>query len=285
MTNIEFANKVCEVATKYSTLYVKGCFGAPMSRDNQVRYINHDKYNSKPERVKLIEDCDKSIFGFDCVCLIKGILWGWNGNHDAIYGGAKYLSNNVPDIGANEMITRCDRVSADFSNIIVGEVVWIQGHIGVYIGEGKVVECTPSFDDGVCISKAINIVGNGTGYRRKWKKHGKLPWVKYVGNTANDTKDTVELKKCRGVATFFYSGYSKQYRAKIDTEILHHGFRAASAMVKFPKGSVARCYGYYTVSNESGELNRYLYIMATVKDNGKLVNYLGFVPLNDLEVV
>ena len=39
-TNIELANKVKEIATKYKTLYVMGCFGAPMTNANKKRYID-----------------------------------------------------------------------------------------------------------------------------------------------------------------------------------------------------------------------------------------------------
>lgn len=37
MTNIEFVKKLKDVATNYKTLYVMGCFGAPMNATNKTR--------------------------------------------------------------------------------------------------------------------------------------------------------------------------------------------------------------------------------------------------------
>ena len=54
------------------------------------------------------------------------------------------------------------------------------GHIGVYIGDGLAVECTPKWDNKVQITAVANI-GKKAGYNsRKWTKHGKLPYVEYV---------------------------------------------------------------------------------------------------------
>lgn len=178
MTNKEFAAKLIDVATNYKTLYVMGCFGAPMSDANKKRYCNNHVYNRQAKRTKMIQSADKDTFGFDCVCLIKGLLWGWNGDLKKTYGGASYASNNVPDVSADRIITMCNP-STDFSTIEVGEVVWIEGHVGVYVGEGRVIESTPKWTNNVLIS----YLGNNPKYKkdhyRVWTKHGKLPYITY----------------------------------------------------------------------------------------------------------
>jgi hypothetical protein len=179
MNNLEFVNKLVEVAQNYKTLYVYGCFGAPLNTKNKERYKNNNDYNRDPTRQSMIDKATTNTFGFDCVCLIKGILWGWSGNKNKTYGGATYRSNNVPDVGADAMINRyCNEVSTDFTTIKVGEAVWIPGHIGVYIGNEKVVECTPKWNNCVQITNLGNL-GNHKGNWRNWKKHGFLPWVDY----------------------------------------------------------------------------------------------------------
>lgn len=190
MTNTEFVKKLKNIATNYKTLYVMGCFGDLMTESNKERYCNHTKYNRQPERQRMIKAATSDTFGFDCVCLIKGVLWGWNGDKSKPYGGAKYKSNGVPDIGADEMITKCKNVSTDFSKIEVGEAVWCKGHIGVYVGNGLAVECTPSWENKVQIT-ACNCTKAGYN-RRNWTKHGKLPYIDYVKEEKKEEKLTTK---------------------------------------------------------------------------------------------
>lgn len=177
MNASEFVKKLKDIATNYKTLYVMGCFGAPMNKPNQQLYIDHHEYNRGADRKKKINAATNATFGFDCVCLIKGVLWGWSGNKSARYGGASYASNGVPDINADYMINVCKNISTNFDNIEIGEAVWKPGHIGVYIGNGLCVECTPIWDDGVQIT-ACNKPKSGYN-TRVWNKHGKLPYIDY----------------------------------------------------------------------------------------------------------
>ncbi len=176
----ELAAAAEDVAKNYKTLYVMGCFGAPMTAKNRKRYSENHKYNRQPERKTMILSASEDTFGFDCVCLIKGLLWDWVGDKTKTYGGAKYASNGVPDIGADKLIKKCRDVSTDFSKIEVGEVVHKSGHVGIYIGDGLAVECTPSWENKVQITAVANM-GFQTGYKaRYWTQHGKLPYVSYM---------------------------------------------------------------------------------------------------------
>jgi hypothetical protein len=183
MTNTEFVKKCVDAAKNYKTLYVMGCIGAPMNSANKLRYTNNCNYNKKTDRKNMILAATADTFGFDCVCFIKSILWGWNGDKNKTYGGAKYASNGVPDISADGMINVCSGVSKDFSNIEIGEVVWMSGHIGVYIGDGLAVECTPKWGNKVQITAVSNICKKAGYNARKWTKHGKLPCVTYEKKT------------------------------------------------------------------------------------------------------
>ena len=178
----EFVAKLKDVAQNYKTLYVMGCFGAPLTGGNVSRYCNNHTYNKQAARTKMIKAAanqNPPVFGFDCVCLIKGILWGWCGDASKTYGGASYAVNGVPDIGADTMITKCKGVSTNFSNVEVGEALWCSGHIGVYIGGGLAVECSPAFENDVQIT-AVKNMGTKSGYNaRTWTKHGKLPYIEY----------------------------------------------------------------------------------------------------------
>lgn len=181
ITAQQLARKCLQLAREYRTVYVMGCFGAPMTEKNKKRYISNHSYNKQPQRTAKIQAATADTFGFDCVCMIKGLLWGWSGDREKTYGGATYRANGVPDIGANSMIKACSDVTEDFSGIQPGEAVWMPGHIGIYVGDGLVAECTPAWDDGVQLT-ACNCRKPGY-HSRTWVSHGKLPYVDYGGYT------------------------------------------------------------------------------------------------------
>ncbi len=178
MTASKFVEKAIDIAKNYKTMYISGCFGAPMTDKNKDRYSNSNDYNQ--QHAGQIRGASPDTFGFDCVCLIKGILWGWCGRQDKTYGGAAYKANGVPDIGANAMIEKCQNVSeSGWEKMLPGEAVWMKGHIGIYIGNGLAVECTPKWKDKVQIT-AVGNIGGKAGYEtRTWTRHGRLPWVEY----------------------------------------------------------------------------------------------------------
>lgn len=217
MTNKQFVEKLKDAATNHKTLYVMGCFGAPMNATNKKRYTTNHDYNKDAKRTAMINAASDDTFGFDCVCLIKGILWGWTGDKSKIYGGASYKSNDVPDIGADTMITKCSDISTDFSKIEVGEAVWMSGHIGVYIGDGLAVECTPAWDNQVQIT-ACNCTKSGYN-RRNWTKHGKLPYITYetveqgaqTGATVSGTASTGSATDEKTIWDFLLSKIGNEY--------------------------------------------------------------------------
>ncbi len=166
-------------AAGYKTLYVNGCFGAPMNEKNKSRYISSYSYNQQSDRQEKIQAASADTFGFDCVCFVKGLLWGWEGDSSQIYGGADYAVNGVPDITEEALLNKCAGVSGEFSGLSVGEYLWSQGHCGIYIGGGLAVEATPLWADGVQITAVGNMQAPAGYPVRSWEKHGKLPYVTY----------------------------------------------------------------------------------------------------------
>lgn len=177
----DFISKAKDIANNYNTLYVMGCFGAPMTSTNKNRYTNNHSYNKQTSRTNMIINASVDTFGFDCVCLIKGILWGWNGNKNHVYGGAVYCSNGVPDVGADQIMNYCTNISTNFNSIVAGELVHMSGHVGIYIGNGEVVECTPAWKNQVQITKLS---------QRKWLNHGKLKYIDYFTSTSSTVNNT-----------------------------------------------------------------------------------------------
>lgn len=132
---------------------------------------------------------DGNLWFFDCVCLIKAILWGWNADLSKKHGGAVYKSNGVPDYGDARFYEVCTKKSSDFTKIQPGEIVHMQGHVGVYIGNGEVIEATAAWTKKVLKSK---IGSDGTrsynGKKNgKWTGHGFSPYVDYSGTQPEPT--------------------------------------------------------------------------------------------------
>ena len=190
-------DRVVDIAKNHKTLYVMGCFGAPLTGKNVTRYLSNHDYNKNAKRqamIKAAANQSPPVYGFDCVNLIKGVLWGWCGDPSKTYGGAGYAINGVPDVGADGMIKLCTDVSTTgWTAMVPGEAVWCSGHIGVYIGNGLAVECSPRWENKVQIT-AVAGCGKKAGYNtRTWTKHGKMPWVDYTGAVAGG--DTGEVSK------------------------------------------------------------------------------------------
>lgn len=178
MTANTFVNKA-KLAANSKTLYCNGGIGQPLWTSNKNWFINNYWYNSQYDRRAKINAASADTFGFDCVGLVKAILWGWNGNTNAVYGGAGYASNGVPDVNQDGFLNLCTNVSSSFGGIVKGAFLWMQGHAGIYIGNGLAIECTPIWADG-CQVTAVGNIGPVAGYNtRYWEKWGRIPYVQY----------------------------------------------------------------------------------------------------------
>ena len=191
-TNKELVVAAENAARNYKSIYVLGAFGWPMTESNKSRAMNAYSFNRKADRAAAITAAGGNTFGFDCICFIKALLWGWTGDASKEYGGAVYQSGGVPDIGEKEMLERCIDVSEDFSNILAGEYLWTDGHCGIYVGGGMAVECTYKWDDGVQETHVFNITGENGQKGRYWAKHGKLPYITYEAEDEPQAEETAK---------------------------------------------------------------------------------------------
>ena len=188
MTNLELIDKATNIAQNYKTKYMWGTFGSIITES-----LIWQKTRQYPQRystnrqTELRNEIGKNCWAFDCVGLIKSILWGWTGDTSKTYGGASYGSNKVPDTTASGVINSCTSVSTNFDTIEKGEAVYMEGHIGIYIGNGNVAEATIHDKyDGCTI---LPLKGRG------WTKHGKMPWVEYVKEVVPEPTPIPPTKK------------------------------------------------------------------------------------------
>ena len=99
---------------------------------------------------------------FDCVGLIKAVLWD--------FPKTEYKSNGVPDFGDWNIKQHMHDIKTMGELLEVGEIVFMNGHVGVYVGNNFVIEATPAFNDGVCKTNL---------HARAWLGHGKLNFIDY----------------------------------------------------------------------------------------------------------
>lgn len=187
--NREYTQALSDIATKYPTYYALGAIGAPVDYKN-----NRSRYN--------VPKAPNGSFLFDCSGFVyKAIPLGWYGDPNRVYGGADPAK--YPELyNCNDILSICTSVSDDFSDIEVGEVLYMSGHVGLYIGNGRAVECTSKWINGCLFSEVQNCgINTGLPYKRTWLKHGKLPFVDYVAapvptpDTDKEVNDILENMK------------------------------------------------------------------------------------------
>ena len=86
---------------------------------------------------------------WDCIGLIKSILAGWRDDKSLYHGGADYEASGIPDTTEKGLLNNCTDVSSDFTNLVPGEYLYMNGHAGTYIGNGYVIECTKNHTFGI----------------------------------------------------------------------------------------------------------------------------------------
>ncbi len=101
----------------------------------------------------------------DCVGLIKGYLWSASPTSDPVY-----VSNGCPDHSADSMLTACaEKGKITTIPDVPGILVFMTGHIGVYIGGGEVIEAR---------GHKYGVVRTQLS-KRTWKNWGKCPYINY----------------------------------------------------------------------------------------------------------
>jgi len=126
----------------------------------------------------------------DCTCSIKAILWGGRfiqANRGKPHAGCNYGSNGVPDFTPASCVEWTNATRGNFGNLVPGEILLMtsQGHAGLYIGGGNVIEVTPAWTGGTPGCQVSQIGANGERVKNgsrclTWEWHGFIPVIDYV---------------------------------------------------------------------------------------------------------
>ncbi len=145
--------------------YVMGIYGLVMTED-----LLEAKIQQLPDAVGSYEDYIRANYmgvrTADCVGLIKGYSWL---NVDT--GVIGYATNGHPDVGADQLYNAAT-VKGPISTMpeIPGLIVHATGHVGIYIGNGYVIEAMGT-RYGVVKTRVAN---------RNWTGWCKSPYITYV---------------------------------------------------------------------------------------------------------
>ena len=145
--------------------YVWGTFGQTLTES-----LMESKIRQYPDGVGSYADVIRSKWlggrTADCVGLIKG--YGW---YDSKSGEIKVGSNGMADVGANGMFAAAEvKGTIDTIPEVPGLAVWSDGHIGIYIGNGEVIEAMNTLR-GVTRTKLAG---------REWTHWLQIPYISYV---------------------------------------------------------------------------------------------------------
>lgn len=139
----------------------------------------------------------------DCLNTIKALLNGYNIYNNTVGYYQKDLSN-TGDVSEPVLLSMCTDISSDFNRITKGELLYMRGHVGSFVGltkrngkEYNTIECTKSFGGGIVYSWV-----DSDGTRRshkggvkngKWVQHGKM--TKFISYNATEGSNSNEKPK------------------------------------------------------------------------------------------
>lgn len=156
--------------------YVRGTFGQVLSLQLYQYKLKQLGYEAVGQFEEFILENWLNKRTADCVGLIKSYLW-WNGGN-VIY-------SKETDVDANGMYSKASK-KGSIASIpeIPGICVWKKGHIGVYLGNGFVIEARGT-KAGVIKSP---LTGTGSAGWTNWLE---CPFIKYVQPVVNLTYEQI----------------------------------------------------------------------------------------------
>lgn len=152
--------------------YVWGTYGHVLTQGYFA-----SKFEQYPDEIGAYADYIKSNWigkrTSDCIGLIKGYCW-----FDPLSQTIGYAVNGMPDLSANSAIDWCtERGPIDTMPEIPGLLLWQEGHVGIYIGDGLVIEAMGT----VYGVRQTQLEGRG------WARWGKIPCIQYVEQAEETT--------------------------------------------------------------------------------------------------
>lgn len=170
-SNLEFISYLKSLVSK-NTVYMWGEYGRLVTNNtisSKARQYPSHYDDAKKKYLKSL--VNKNYYAYDCAGLIKSYFMSNYGDSNVKYS-SKYDKN------AYGITIGCASEKGNIKNMpeIPGLLLYMDGHCGVYIGNGYVIEATSNQKISgkkygcVCMSKLSD---------RKWEKWVKSKWLSY----------------------------------------------------------------------------------------------------------
>lgn len=171
------------------------------------------------------DDAGKKVH--DCVGLIKGYLW-CDSNSDT---APAYKS--AQDVSANGMLSACTK-NGKISTMpdVPGVLVFMNKHVGIYIGDGYVIEAR---------GHAYGVVKTKLS-ARAWKNWGYCPYVTYEEEKKEE--ETVNVDSAKKYTKSLAGTY--KIKSSIGLKLRAGASTKKAILETMPNSSTVRCYGYHT---------------------------------------
>lgn len=180
---------------------------------------------------------------FDCCGFFKCFIW-----HDYSSKNAKYYGKTQKDLSCEGLLNEA-KEKGDISTIpeIQGVLVYMKGHMGIYIGDGKVIESTVAkFDgkNGKIYKTYFKGSGSGCdGKRATWTKWFKSPYLTYGEETKQTEPETTKSDNFLGSRGYIKYGDKSASVGKI-AEFMYKNFPLYTS-----KNALGNFYGKYIESS------------------------------------
>jgi hypothetical protein len=200
----------------------------------------------------------------DCIGLIKGYVWC-----DSPTDMNPKYADGMPDINEAMLYDRATKKGSIGSMPdIPGICVLLNGHIGVYIGDGYVVEAR-GHAYGVVKTKLKD---------RPWTKWCKCPYIEYDTEKTENKKPTTKTEKPKKTTTSkkvdpaqdFSKTLAGTYTVTASALNVRKGAGTdKDVLVIIPRGTKVQNYGYYSTVSKV----KWLYVQFTYRNK----TYTGFI--------